>query len=83
MTIQKTPSTPVVYKDINLSFIKHPITGDITSVTNADAIKRSVKHLVLSNFNERPFEPHIGANVTALLFEQANPFTGLLINRIL
>ena len=76
----KTPSTPVIYRDINLSFAKNPATGDLNSVTNEEAIKRSVKHLILSNFYERPFEPNIGGNIASQLFEPATPFTELILN---
>jgi len=80
MNTIKTPSTPAVFKDFDLSFSKHPITGDVVTVSNTEAIKRSVKHLVLTNFRERSFEPHIGSDVYSMLFEQMNPFTGVVIN---
>lgn len=41
--------------------------------TGPDAIKRSVRNLILTNFYDRPFRSHIGSNAQALLFENANP----------
>lgn len=41
--------------------------------TGAEAIKRSVRNLILTNFYDRPFQPHIGSNAQKLLFENANP----------
>lgn len=64
-----------IYKDINLSFTKHPLTNDIGVKTDREAIKQAVQTLVLTNFYERPFHPEIGGNVRALLFEQASPIT--------
>lgn len=64
-----------VWKDLNLNFGIHPITDDINRVYDVDAVKRSVKHLVLTDFGERPFQPWLGSNIRALLFENLNPFT--------
>tara|TARA_Y100000389_G_C17315240_1_gene440109 strand:- start:468 stop:905 length:438 start_codon:yes stop_codon:yes gene_type:complete len=58
-----------VYKDISLSFTRHPVTGDIATLTNADAIKRSVRNLINTDFFERPFHPEIGSNIRRTLFE--------------
>ena len=43
--------------------------------TGVDAIRRSVRNLVLTNFYDRPFQPWIGSNAQRLLFENANPLT--------
>ena len=40
-----------------------------------DAIKRSVRNLILTNFYDRPFRSYIGSNVQKLLFENFNPLT--------
>ena len=58
-----------IYKDINLNFSMHPITGDISKLSNVEAVKRSVRNLVNTNFYERPFHPEIGSNVRSILFE--------------
>ena len=64
-----------IYKDINLNFTRHPITGDISKLSNVEAVKRSVRNLVNTNFYERPFHPEIGSDVRAILFE---PVTSLV-----
>ncbi len=65
-----------LYTDFPLFFPRtHPGTRDLASVKDLDAVKQAVKTLVLTNFNERPFHPEIGSNVTALLFEPADAFT--------
>ena len=44
-----------VFSDLNLNFVVHPITGDVTKLTNVEAVKRSVRNLINTNFYERPF----------------------------
>lgn len=68
-----------LYSDLPLSFKPHPNTGDITSLSDLDAVKQAVKNLVVTNFTERLFEPHMGSNITGLLFEPADAFTKLSI----
>ena len=62
------------FKDISLSFKRHPVTNDITVLKNADAIKRSVRNLVQTIPNERFFNSTIGSEVRNLLFENAPGF---------
>jgi phage baseplate assembly protein W len=40
-----------------------------------DAVKNSVRNLILSNYFDRPFQPALGSNVSAFLFEPADNFT--------
>lgn len=63
------------YADIDLAFRPNPVTGDINPIRDIEAVKRSVVNLVLTNFNERPFQPEIGSGVRGLLFEPADPIT--------
>lgn len=67
------------YADLPLSFVIHPNTKDLTALKDIDAVKQSVKNLVLTNFTERPFQPRVGSNITRLLFENSDPFTQLAI----
>ena len=70
-----------VFKDINLSLARHPITGDIASLTNIEAVKRSVRNLINTNFYERPFHPEIGSNVRSVLFEPVSPIVASVLER--
>ena len=63
------------YSDLPIAFTKHPGTGDIRPIKDIDAVKQSVKNLILTNFGERPFQPNIGSNVTSYLFEPVSAFT--------
>ena len=57
------------FKDISLSFKRHPVTNDILALRNEDAIKRSVRNLVETVNEERFFNPLIGSHVRESLFE--------------
>jgi phage baseplate assembly protein W len=60
------------FKDISLSFKRHPITNDMIILTNEDAIKKSVQNLVRTNIGERFFNPLLGSKVSFYLFELSN-----------
>ena len=57
------------YSDFDINFVAHPISGDIAIKRDSDAIKRSVRNIILTNHYERPFKPNFGANIRRLLFE--------------
>ena len=70
-----------VYKDLNLNFTRNPVTGDVATVTDVNAVKRSIRNLLLTNHYERPFHPEIGSDIPALLFENFGPITGNQLSR--
>ena len=70
-----------VYKDLNLNFTTNPVTNDVTTLTDVNAVKRSVRNLLLTNHYDRPFHPEICSNVQALLFENFGPITGNQLSR--
>ena len=57
------------FKDINLSFKRHPVTNDVLAVSDEDAIKRSVKNIIFTILGEKPFEPEFGSVINNSLFE--------------
>ena len=57
------------FKDISLSFKRHPVTNDILALRNEDAIKRSVRNLVETINEERFFNSLLGSRVRESLFE--------------
>ena len=62
----------VVFSDVNVTFTPHPVTGKLPVLKNADAVKRAVRNLILTNFGERQYDPLYGGNVRALLFENTD-----------
>ena len=69
------------YRDLDLKFIPHPITGDVVVKTGEEAIKASLKNLILTNFYERPFHPEKGSGVKQMLFENADPLTAQYLKK--
>lgn len=57
------------FKDISLSFSRHPVTNDVIVLKNEDAIKKSVVNLVRTRVGERFFNNLLGSNVDDSLFE--------------
>ena len=57
------------FKDINLSFKRHPVTNDVVSINDEDAIKRSVKNIIFTILGEKPFQPNFGSVINESLFE--------------
>ena len=69
------------FKDINLSFKPHPVTKDITSLRNENAIKRSVRNLVQTIPTERFFNSILGSQVRDSLFGFVDFGTASVIER--
>lgn len=68
-----------LFSDLDLDFTANPVTGDISRKKDAEAVKRSVRNLVLMNRYDKPFKPQIDSRVSRLLFEQATPITAMAI----
>ena len=65
-----------IYSDIDLAFTRKPGTNDIALSYDAQSVSRSIKNLVLTNRFERLWNPNLGSNINALLFELISPITG-------
>ena len=68
-----------IYSDLNLNFTKNPATKDVARLTDVEAVKRSVRNLILTNRFERPFHPEIGSDIRSLLFENMTPVIEVLL----
>ena len=56
------------WADLDLDVTRHPVTKDITKKTDVEAVKRSVRNLILTNQYDKPFHPEIDGGVTRHLF---------------
>jgi len=72
--VNKTP-----FKDISLSFSRHPVTDDIGVFVNEDAIKRSVTNLVRTRVGERFYQKLLGSPLEDSLFEQQDSDTAAVL----
>ena len=68
------------YRDLDLFFSKKS-NKDVNKVTDVEAVKRSVRNLLLLNTFEKPFHPEIAGDVRGLLFELMTPLTSAVIAR--
>lgn len=71
------------FSDLDLGFRKHPVSGDVSRKFDENAIKQSIKSLVLTRNFERPFHSEIGSPIKGLLFEPFSPLTTAVAGRII
>ena len=64
-----------IYSDIDMDFNVNAVTGDIGKKLDVNAVKQSLKNLILTQPFEKPFHPEIGSQVYGLLFEPLDPLT--------
>ena len=69
------------YSDLDLFFGKKTSDNDINKVTDVQAVKRSIRNLVLLNHYEKPFHPEIASGVRDMLFELMTPLTANVLAR--
>jgi len=70
------------FTDIDINMALHPESGDTALKYDINAIKRSVKNILLTNHYERPFKPSLGANMRGMLFELATSETKIIKRNI-
>ena len=69
------------YSDLDLFFGRKSASNDINKVNDIQAVKRSVRNLILTNHYEKPFHPEIGSGVRDVLFENMTPTTAHILTR--
>lgn len=67
------------YTDLDLNFTANPITKDVAKRVGPDAVARSIRNLVMTNFYDRPFRPFIGSNAQKMLFDNMDSSTCRLL----
>ena len=72
-SVNNSSRSNYIYKDLNLFFSRNPVTGDVSTVSDVQNIKRAVRNLVLLNTWDKPFHPEIGTNIRGALFENFTP----------
>jgi phage baseplate assembly protein W len=71
------------YKDIDLSMKRDSIKGDIVPLIDAEAVKNSVKNLILISIFERRMNPWVGTLIYTQLFENFTPKTSAMIRKFI
>jgi len=67
------------FKDLSVTFKKHPVTDDLVTVKDKAAIVQSITALLLTKKGERPFQPNLGCNIQNVLFEPLDYASGAVI----
>ena len=67
------------HRDLDLKLGIHPIRKDLNVLKDDNAIKNAIRNLLVTNANERPFQPFLGANLRGLLFEPADALTKIAL----
>ena len=62
-------ATSLSFKDLNITFKKHPVTDDVVVSRDASAIKQAIVNLLLTNKGERLMNPNYGSDIRRYLFE--------------
>ena len=69
------------FKDVNITFKKHPVTNDVVVSKDASAIKQAIVNLLLTNKGERLFQPKYGSDIRSQLFEPLDFATAANVKR--
>ena len=69
------------FKDLSVTFKKHPVTDDLVTVKDKSAVAQSIKGLLLTRRGERPFQPDLGSGLQDLLFEPMDYGSAALIKK--
>lgn len=72
------------FKDLSITFKKHPVSDDLVVVKDKAAIVQAITALLLTNKGERPFQPDLGCDIRRSLFEPLDYATsGLIRSQVL
>lgn len=64
-----------LYSDIDFTFTKKPVVGDVALSYDTQAVTRSIRNLLQTKHYERPFNPGLGSNLETILFEPISPMS--------
>ena len=67
------------FKDLSMSFKFNPLSGDLITLKNENAIARAVRNIVLTTPGEKLFDPDFGSSVSEILFENVDDITAVSI----
>jgi phage baseplate assembly protein W len=80
-SINSSNKSTRIYRDLDLFFKKKGTDSDVGRVEDIQAVKRSIRNLVLLNEYEKPFHPEIHGGVRDMLFENMTPIVANIIAR--
>ena len=63
------------YTDVDFDFFANPLTDDVSKKVDGNAIKQSIKNLILMHRYDVPFHPYVASQIYSMLFDLATPLT--------
>ncbi len=69
------------YVDLDFNFFANPVNDDVSKKIDDNAIKQSIRNLILMKKYDSPFHPDLCSQVQDSLFEIINPLTASIIKR--
>jgi phage baseplate assembly protein W len=69
------------FSDLDLNFTANPVSKDVSRKYDENAIKQSIKNLILTKNFERPFRSDIGSQIKTLMFEPITPMLSALVKK--
>jgi len=70
-----------IYSDIDFTFTRNPVTNDVALSYDRQAVIRSIRNLLQTKHYDRLFNPDLGSNVDAILFENMSDMTAMTLQR--
>ena len=80
-TTASVNQSKVTSSDFLVNFNRHPETDQLARLTNSEAVKRSLRSLILTQKTERFFQPNIGSDINRILFEDMSPQTAIVLEQ--
>jgi phage baseplate assembly protein W len=68
-----------IYRDLHKDMTKSPVNDDLAVKIDEEAVKESIKNLILTDKGERLMQPLLGGSIRAMLFDNNSPATLKLI----
>ena len=81
----KTPlnAKKSLYSDFHMDLFRNPVSLDLAVNRDEEAVKQSIKNLLLTDRGERPFQPDLGSDIRKMLFENLTPNTSLVMREMI
>lgn len=72
-----------LYSDFFMNLDENPVSLDLARKTNEEAVKASIKNLLLTDKGERPYQPNLGCNIRQMLFDNVTPDSIITMREII
>ena len=67
------------FKDVSMTFQRHPLTDDLIALKNEQAIARSLRNIVFTTPGEKFFNETFGSRISNALFDNVDDISASLI----